>query len=299
MNIQTLDTVILHFLNRMNQPHFLEIKRRYEEGASLGDYAQAIIEFACATGNVPLLEQYLSDAVDPTLNCMDYAIAHGHLNVVKRLLLDPRVSPVSRIAAVNKLPEMLYHHIMIAAHKGDPDIFEALMRDPRTDPNAESDHAICVAIGAGNFKLIEILLRDSRTRLNERIIDCAKQNPVVLQIFQKEADLRLAYLNAVAIDSVAQMIEIEQTNCDFNPSFENGIALFSAIGLNHGAGVRYMLQSLKFSRVTHDFMALLTEAVSLAASDAFYVLAEHFLCLNLIDRDALNALETQMKSKRF
>lgn len=87
----------------------------------------AAIRWACREGKEELVRLLL---LDPRVNpsdggnsCIHFASAMGHLNIVRLLLADPRVDPSSGLP------------LCFACMNGHKDVVETLLEDPRADPS--------------------------------------------------------------------------------------------------------------------------------------------------------------------
>ena len=117
---------------------------------------QTRFEYAVRGNKVELVRKLLADPrVDPSANNqrpLYSAILEGHTEVAKLLLHDPRVDP----SADNQ------DAIRQASKYGLLEIVKLLLADPRVDPSAENQEAIRWASAWGKNEVVKLLLADTR-----------------------------------------------------------------------------------------------------------------------------------------
>ena len=114
--------------------------------------------FACKRGEIDSVLKLLAD--DPDLDiCVedDYpfraACEHGHLNIIKFLLV---YSQVNAAACDN-------YALKHAALNGHLDVVQYLLKNcPTVDPSAENNYAIRWATHCGHYKIAKILAENDR-----------------------------------------------------------------------------------------------------------------------------------------
>jgi hypothetical protein len=82
------------------------------------------------------------------------ASQNGHVEVVKLLLLDPRINP-----AVNN------EAFLFATWYGHTEIVRLLLQDPRVDPSARNNYAAQVAVEKNYTEIIRLLSCDTRVKM--------------------------------------------------------------------------------------------------------------------------------------
>ena len=106
-------------------------------------------------GHIDICKMLLADPrVDPSAGknyAMGKASEKGHVNIVKLLLADPRVDPS---ASGN-------YAIRFASEDGHVDIVKLLLADPRVDPSADDYFAFKTASQNGHVDIVKLLLEDS------------------------------------------------------------------------------------------------------------------------------------------
>jgi hypothetical protein len=107
-------------------------------------------------------------------NAIRWASHDGNVEVVKRLLNDPRVDPSDR-----------YHEaIRCASINGHVEVVKLLLNDPRVDPSADNNAAIRLASNDGHVEVVKVLLNDPRVdpsdRDNEAVRWASKKGHVVV-----------------------------------------------------------------------------------------------------------------------
>jgi ankyrin repeat protein len=90
-------------------------------------------------------------------------VKHGSLEVVKRLLQDPRIDP----------SDYDNYAIQIASANGNSAVVKILLQDPRVNPSARDNWAIQIASSYGRVAVVTLLLQDPR-------VDVHKLNPIEL-----------------------------------------------------------------------------------------------------------------------
>jgi len=100
--------------------------------------------------------RYRVDPADYDNDAPRWASQHGHLLVVNRLLVDPRVDPVDdsnwAVRTACKLQEVL------EAGQRDVHVVDRLLQDPRVDPAAEDSYAIRRAAARRHWSVVARLL---------------------------------------------------------------------------------------------------------------------------------------------
>ncbi len=156
--------------------------------AAFGNIA---LEVACTKGYIDIVNILFQDKrVDAQLtlnysspgglrefNALQNAIHNGHLNVVHRLLADPRFEPHYK--------DNIY--IRVACQEGHLDIVNRLLKEPLVDPSANSNHASQLACGRGHLDIIRrLLVYKSVTVLDNIhsliIIACEKDHRAIFEL---------------------------------------------------------------------------------------------------------------------
>lgn len=140
---------------------------------------------AVKQGNVGLVEE-LMQIVDPAARCnhaIVLAAEYGHIEVVRLLLGDPRVSSAENLNDATGMAALRGHTGIVklllanpnvnpagsdnhafawATLRGHVEIVRLLLADPRVDPAAEDNRALGVAVGHGHVEVVRLLLADPR-----------------------------------------------------------------------------------------------------------------------------------------
>jgi ankyrin repeat protein len=116
---------------------------------------QDVFYNACRTGDVQVVERLL---LDPKINpsaeddeAIIIASDRGHVQVVERLLDhqgSKRVNPEARMNLA----------IICASANGRIEVVERLLKDPRVDPSTQDNKAIYFALTYGHVKVVRLLL---------------------------------------------------------------------------------------------------------------------------------------------
>jgi hypothetical protein len=144
------------------------------------------MEIACKSGNLAEVNRLLALGVDPSANdntAIRWASLYGYLDVVNRLLLDPRVDPSANdniairwaslyghLDVVNRLlldprvdPSTADNYVVqMASEYGHLDVVNGLLEDLRVDPSADNNYAIRSASECGHLNVVNRLLEDPR-----------------------------------------------------------------------------------------------------------------------------------------
>jgi ankyrin repeat protein len=177
------------------------------------------------------------------------AIRHGNLDLVRRLLRDPRVDPTQ-----HEQYALLYaiDHTPISAERLE--ILQTLLDDPRVDPAAYDNKAIQQASIYGRAPSVALLLRDPRvdpSAKNQAPIRYAsyhgKTEVVRLLLADPRVDpsadnqfaLRMACVNGYVHADVVRMLLADPR---VDPSVDNQYALEHATQGRHVDIVRILLQ---------------------------------------------------------
>lgn len=152
---------------------------------------------AVSTGNLDLVRELWAD--EPVIKvhtALMRASRHGHLDIVKYLLDDPRVNPseycggtfhnaasYGRYDIVKYLltnphvdqyvinhPYIINHTAIDSVNYGHLNILELLLGDPRIDPACSNNLLIQTAVWNGNFKIVKRLMEDPRVNPAEAIV---------------------------------------------------------------------------------------------------------------------------------
>jgi hypothetical protein len=111
---------------------------------------------ASVRGHLEVVERLLQDPrVDPSAGnnwAIQNASANGHLEIIERLLQDERVDPSAQNNGA----------IQNASVRGHLAVVERLLQDPRVDPSAQNNGAIQLASINGHLAVVERLLQDER-----------------------------------------------------------------------------------------------------------------------------------------
>ncbi len=169
------------------------IKRGYDPSAD----NNLPIQVASEQGYLNVIERLLQDPrVNPGDNgnmSIINAIYKGHLNVAKRLLRDQRINPnnKTRVLGSTILGE--------AAKKGYLDLVDLILQDPRTDPSIKNNEALTSAIKNANLELVDMLLSHPRLVItandylsevmfsaDDNIMDRLEQDPRVVKVYAKK-----------------------------------------------------------------------------------------------------------------
>ncbi|ORY36504.1 hypothetical protein BCR33DRAFT_722017 [Rhizoclosmatium globosum] len=139
------------------------------------------LQWACTTGNLPLVQRLLDQpntnpAADSDL-ALRIAAPLGYVNVVQLLLSDPRVSPQ---ADQNNA-------IRSAAAFGKTDIVRILLRDDRVDPSDANSNAFWAAAEGNHVEMVQLLMDDGR-------VDIAANNNHALRMAAKNGHARVIAL---------------------------------------------------------------------------------------------------------
>jgi hypothetical protein len=97
--------------------------------------------------------------IDPSIDdnfALRCAARQGFLEVIQRLLQDPRVDP----SADDN------HAIIVASMHGHVAVVERLLQDPRVNAGAFSNMAIRMATQRGHLEVIKVLLKNERVNPN-------------------------------------------------------------------------------------------------------------------------------------
>ena len=163
----------------------------------ISDALKSSTDFGCYN-NVKLLIEF--DWTDPSAEqyvVLRYAALHGRLDIVERLLADPRVdSSVAGYAALINAARKGHLNVVIlllAEPKVDPsaslqvaaecehlEIVKLLLADPRVDPTADDNRALIRAAQSGHVEVVKLLLADPRvdptaddnSALHEAVLNC-------------------------------------------------------------------------------------------------------------------------------
>ena len=118
------------------------------------------IGLASKNGHLDVVCRLLQDPrVDPSARnnyALKNAIKNGHLDVVFRLLEDQRIDP----SAYDNEAIVL----AVSAKKNRLEIVTRLLQDSRVDPSANCNKALRVALGPGELELIQLLLRNPKVK---------------------------------------------------------------------------------------------------------------------------------------
>ncbi|KAI9350663.1 hypothetical protein BDR26DRAFT_891167 [Obelidium mucronatum] len=127
------------------------------------------------------------------------ASQNGHTEVVRRLLLDPRVDP----SASNN------YAIILASRNGHYETVELLLKDPRVDPAGNANEPIVDASRGGHVSVVKALLADSRVDPSARGNDAlkfagARKHFEVILLLLKDPRVNPATGNQVALTSAVE-----------------------------------------------------------------------------------------------
>jgi hypothetical protein len=166
---EILDRIFIH-LSTPTLIHRIQLvcKQWHKVAEEHIDYAynnNKAICWAAADGRLEIVNKLLQDPrVDPGARnnlAIEFAADYGHLAVVNRLLQDPRVDPGRHYSAT----------IRWASLHGHLAIVNRLLEDPRVDPSAEHNDAILWASENGHIEVVKRLLQDERVRTRGTWID--------------------------------------------------------------------------------------------------------------------------------
>ena len=130
-----------------------------------------IIE-ACLQRDADMVDELIKQGFDPALHenvAIRAASINGYIDVVDRLLKDPRVDP-----SVYRNQAIIY-----ASENGYSSVVDRLLVDPRVNPSASDNYAIIQASHNGHLKVVKRLLKDRR-------VDPADQNNLAIVLASKE-----------------------------------------------------------------------------------------------------------------
>lgn len=120
------------------------------------EFDNLAVILASEKGRIEMVNRLLQDPrVDPSAQGnlpLRLASQEGRLNVIDRLLQDPRVNPADHGNAT----------LIIAAHNGHVNVVNRLLQDPRVDPAAQGNAALLVAAQQNHPEVIARLLQDPR-----------------------------------------------------------------------------------------------------------------------------------------
>lgn len=116
---------------------------------------------ACSHGHLEIVRLLLAD---PRINVSDEA-DWSELDVVKLLLADGRADPSYRDNSA----------VVSAASRGDMDILNLLLKHPRVDPSVRDNAAIRIAVKNRHFSAVCRLLRDDRVDPSEDCNYCIRK----------------------------------------------------------------------------------------------------------------------------
>jgi ankyrin repeat protein len=118
----------------------------------------AILAGASENGHTNVVKLLLVDPrIDPATRGYDYPITiasrRGHVSIVELLLADPRVDPA---------PDSNNNPIRDASGRGLVSVVKLLLADPRVDPSLGVPTALEHAISQGHVSIVKLLLADPR-----------------------------------------------------------------------------------------------------------------------------------------
>lgn len=146
---------------------------------------------ACKYGHTETVQNCINNGVDPSLlnnQAIRFATRHGHTQITKLLLTDPRVDPaeyesealwwaaekgntqvVALLLQDQRIdPTTLKNYaIRSASLQGYTQIIKLLLTHPRVNPTAQNNEAIRLAAKQGHGRIIELLIKDHRTSLRD------------------------------------------------------------------------------------------------------------------------------------
>ena len=112
----------------------------------------SVILCACVSRNVEVMNRLLQD---PRIQlstqenrAIEFAADCGHVDIVKRLLQSQTIDPSEALES--------------ACRQGHYELFDLLMKDPRTDPTVTNNAAIVSASYNGHIKMVKRLLENPR-----------------------------------------------------------------------------------------------------------------------------------------
>lgn len=132
-----------------------EAANRLLQDARVAPTSPSTLLWAINSNNYQLFNRYLRAGADPASNNNEpivYAAQLGRLDMVDRLLEDPRVDPTAQGNAA----------IILAAQNGHPGVVDRLLQDPRVDPADQGNAAIILAAQNGHLGVVDRLLEDPR-----------------------------------------------------------------------------------------------------------------------------------------
>jgi hypothetical protein len=150
------------------------------------DELKTSLSFSCLHGHPDIAKILLSDPrLQPQIlyRILCPVVLKGRVEVVKFLLADCRVDPT---AEDNKL-------IYIAAARGYTDIVKLLLQDPLVDPTARNYKALAKAVRYKRTDTVQVLLQD------DRIKHCKTYNEIIKDAIMSENWSMVKILKANAI----------------------------------------------------------------------------------------------------
>lgn len=197
---------------------------------------------AARNGHLDVVDRLLQEPrVDP--RAMDnfairVASQNGHADVVDRLLLDPRVD--RSVVSISGL-----------CARGHLDIVRRLLSDPSIDPSAENNAAICKASVNGYSDLVQLLLEDGR-------VDPSVNNNYAIRLASEKGHVRV--------------VECLLADSRVDPSADDNYAIRLASASGHLDVVKVLLQDPRT-----DPSASENGAVSLASSNGHLEVVKYLL----------------------
>jgi ankyrin repeat protein len=237
---------------------------------SIYDYKQLHENFfyACANGNVELLDQLLQDphiSVKEGKNqCLISAIANDHINVVEILLNDGRTQledgqerkesqsrvlhalveynrPEIMALLLNKLEPQNYHNwaIITAAENGRYELVDLLIRHPLVNPGDSNNLALRKAVLGGHTQVVRRLLQSPSVNPSARSIISS----LGLRIVGTDEFGSMTPLEIAAAKGYDEIADILLSDPRVNPADRNNKALLLASRNNHVDIVKKLLQN--------------------------------------------------------
>lgn len=211
-------------------------------------------EDAMLSGDLPL--EY-GDVNDEALRV---AAAGGHLEVVARLLADPRVSPASGDACPA---------FEVAVHRGHVGVARVLLADARCVLGDFAYRALHIAAGQGNAAMVDLLLRDGRCDPSPPLQEhrSSRCRTVWQQIEvggnALEVDQALLPIAAAAAKGFVTVVDLLLADPRVDPTLCCNLALDRAMKGHHIAVVERLLAHPRFRDLSRNYGAVLSAAAFL------------------------------------
>ena len=222
---------------------FKAYNARYEAGGHLFKEFCFLVVFVIILG---ILKEIISDFEDEDskllkdpASCSNFAIRHasgrGRVELVKKLLADPRCDP----AVDDNCP------LRWAAENGHVEVVKILLADPRIQPSACKNYALRFALLNQHQDIVKLLLQDSRTNLsvntNEILVNAVYRNNLefLKTVINKGFMPSITVLEKAAYYGKTDMVKFLVNNVRMTPTLE---VLKSAAMNGDTESVRFLLK---------------------------------------------------------